>query len=109
MTGRELAVLLENEPGQFTPNAALRPLFQDTVFPTLAAVLGPSELAYFTQLTLAYQRMGIPMPILFPRASVTLLEPKAARTLDKLGLSLRDVLARGDALVEEVLRTGDPG
>ena len=37
----ELAALFEKSPGDFTPNATLRPLFQDTIFPTLAAVLGP--------------------------------------------------------------------
>jgi bacillithiol synthase len=104
----ELLRLLREEPDRFSPNAALRPLYQDSLFPTLAAVLGPSELAYFAQLTTAYERFGIPMPILFPRASVTLLEPKMGRILARLGLSVGDVLVRGETLLDELLKREIP-
>jgi bacillithiol biosynthesis cysteine-adding enzyme BshC len=108
LSEQELVAELESDPGRFTPNAALRPLFQDSVFPTLAAVLGPAELAYFSQLTLAYRRMGVPMPVLFPRATVTLLEQRVARTMDKLGITLHDVLSRGGAIVDDIVRREVP-
>ncbi len=109
VSGEALAAELESDPSRFTPNAALRPLFQDSLFPTLAAVLGPAELAYFSQLTLAYERTGIPMPVLFPRASVTLLEPRTARTMDKLGITFAEVLTRGSALVDDIVKKEIPG
>lgn len=108
LSEQELVAELESEPGRFTPNAALRPLFQDSVFPTLAVVLGPAELAYFSQLTLAYGRMGVPMPVLFPRATVTLLEQRASRTMDKLGITLGDVLSRGTGIVDDIVRREVP-
>jgi uncharacterized protein YllA (UPF0747 family) len=83
-------------------------LYQDTLFPTLAAVLGPAELAYFSQLPTAYARLGIPMPILFPRASVTLLEKKVARTMDRLGLDLAGVLTAGGGLLDSLLKKRIP-
>jgi uncharacterized protein YllA (UPF0747 family) len=104
----ELLRILETEPGRFSPNALLRPLYQDTIFPTIAAVLGPAELAYFTQLTSAYRRLAIPMPILFPRASVTLLEAKLARTMARLDIGIQDVLARGGSLFEDVVKKEIP-
>ena len=108
LSARDLIGALEKDPDSFSPNAALRPLYQDTLFPSAVAVLGPSELAYFTQLTIAYERMGIPMPILFPRASITLVEPKIGKSLAKYRLTLGEVLRRGGALIDEILKQEIP-
>ncbi|HET6451115.1 MAG TPA: bacillithiol biosynthesis cysteine-adding enzyme BshC [Spirochaetia bacterium] len=107
-TPRELSALLEQSPDSFTPNAAMRPLFQDTIFPTLAAVLGPAEVAYFCQLTLAYERLGIPMPLLVPRSSLTLVEKKIQRLQEKLGVTMVQLLERGDGVVDDILKTKVP-
>jgi bacillithiol biosynthesis cysteine-adding enzyme BshC len=104
----ELDALLESDITRFSPNAALRPLYQDTLFPTLSVVLGPSELAYFSQLSLAYERMGIPMPVLFPRASLTLIEPKIKKLLDKYRISFGEVLARGERIADELAKREIP-
>lgn len=104
----ELAGLLDREPERFSPNAALRPLFQDTLFPTVAMVLGPAELAYCAQLALAYERLGVPMPVLFPRSSLTLLEPRVERLMAARGLALGEALALGARLPKEVARRALP-
>jgi bacillithiol biosynthesis cysteine-adding enzyme BshC len=104
----ELSHLLVENPDVFTPNAVLRPLFQDTIFPTLAVVLGPSEIAYWAQLTLAYELMGIPMPILFPRTSVTLIEHRIERLRRKLDVGLRDIVVRGESIIDDILRREIP-
>ena len=57
----------------------LRPLVQDTLFPTVCYVAGPSELAYLAQLRGIYEHFGVPMPLLYPRASATLIDSAAAR------------------------------
>lgn len=105
---RELADLFESDPDAFTPNAMLRPLFQDAVFPTLAAVLGPSEIAYWAQLTLAYDRMGIPMPIMMPRSSFTLMDEKMGRLQARLGVSLVQALRRGERVIDDILKREIP-
>jgi bacillithiol synthase len=107
-TPRELSALLEQSPDSFTPNAAMRPLFQDTIFPTLAVVLGPAEIAYFCQLTLAYERLGIPMPLLVPRCSVTLVEKNIQRLQEKLDVTLVQLLDRGDRIVDDIVRKKVP-
>jgi bacillithiol synthase len=90
---RELLDLAEESPERFSPNAVFRPLCQDGIFPTVATVLGPSEIAYHFQLSEAYADLGIPQPILFPRASMTLVEPHAASLLRRTGATLADVLS----------------
>jgi bacillithiol synthase len=103
-TPKELSDLLERSPETFTPNAVMRPLFQDTLFPTLAVILGPAEIAYFHQLTLAYERLGIPMPLLVPRCSVTLVEGKIERLRKKLDVTMEQLLARGDRILDDILK-----
>jgi bacillithiol biosynthesis cysteine-adding enzyme BshC len=104
----ELDGLLEREPGRFSPNAALRPLLQDTLFPTVAMVLGPAELAYCVQLALAYERLDVPMPVLFPRVSLTVLEPRVARIMAARGLALEEAIRLGARLAREVSRRAIP-
>ena len=69
------------DAGGFSPNVLLRPLVQDTLFPTVCYVAGPSELAYLGQLRGVYEAFGLPMPSIYPRASATLLDSGAARFL----------------------------
>lgn len=50
-----------------SPNAALRPLLQDAVFPVAAAVLGPGEWDYHLQLRPGYETLGQAFPPAWPR------------------------------------------
>lgn len=96
----ELVDRLEAETENFSPNAALRPLFQDTVFPTLAVVLGPSEVAYFAQLVNVYAELQIPMPVVVPRTSITILEPRAERILRKYDISVREFFQNKEQILD---------
>ena len=79
----ELLDMLDEDPGQFSPNVVLRPLMQDTLLPTAVYVAGPGEVAYFAQFKGLYAWAGLPMPIIYPRASATLLERRVGRILEK--------------------------
>jgi bacillithiol synthase len=89
-TQKELLDLLDSNPEMFSPNVVLRPIVQDTVLPTAAYVAGPGEVAYFAQFRPIYEWAGIPMPIVYPRASVTVLEPKIQKVLNQLELAIPD-------------------
>ena len=56
----EVAALAEASPERFSPNVLLRPLVQDTIFPTVCYVGGPSELAYLGQLREVYAALRRP-------------------------------------------------
>ena len=85
-----LAVLAEH-PEKFSANVVLRPLLQDTLLPTAVYVAGPSEVAYFAQFKSVYEWAGIPMPAIFPRASVSIVETKVEKVLDEFDVTLGDL------------------
>lgn len=96
----DLLAILDSAPERLSPNALLRPVMQDTLLPTSAYIGGPSEIAYFAQSEIVYQRiLGHVTPIL-PRFSATLIEPHLAQILDQHGLSLPDTFTTADALAQ---------
>ena len=70
-------------PERFSPNVLLRAVVQDQLFPTICYVPGPSELAYHAQLGEIYASCRVPRPLLYPRASITLVDAAAARFLER--------------------------
>ena len=95
---------LGEAPERFSPSALLRPVVQDWLLPTVAYVGGPAEVAYFAQSSLLYDRLLGRMPVVVPRVSLTLLEPKVERILRKYGLTVCDAFtahARLQARVAE--------
>jgi len=90
----DLLARLDAAPEAVSPGVVLRPVMQDLLFPTAAYVGGPGEVAYFAQLRPVYEAFGVPMPVLYPRASLTLVPQKVRRILDRYGLALPDL--RGD-------------
>ncbi len=53
-----------------SPGAALRPLMQSLLLPVVAAVLGPSERAYWRLCEPLWERVGLTAPRIIPRPSV---------------------------------------
>ncbi|PYR08873.1 MAG: bacillithiol biosynthesis cysteine-adding enzyme BshC [Acidobacteria bacterium] len=95
-------------PTGFSPNVLLRPVVQDTIFPTICYVAGPNELAYLGQLRGVNQHFGVPMPLMYPRASATLLDSAAVRFLTKYRLPLEALQAQDEAALNELLRAQIP-
>ncbi len=88
-----LRAYLDADPTSITPAAGLRPVLQDLLLPSAAFVVGPGELRYLAQLRSVYDAHGVGMPLLWPRATVTVLQPPVRRILERHGLDWRSVQA----------------
>ena len=103
-----LAELVSSAPAAFSPNVLLRPIVQDALFPTIAYVAGPSELAYLGQLKAVYADFGVPMPLMHPRASATLLDSAGVRFLAKHNVALEDLHARDESTLNRLFESQMP-
>jgi uncharacterized protein YllA (UPF0747 family) len=83
----------------------LRPIVQDTLFPTVAYVAGPNELAYLGQLRPVYRHFGVPMPMMYPRGSATLLDSAGARFLDRYSVPIASLQAQDESTLNHLLET----
>jgi bacillithiol synthase len=99
----DLETILESDPSRITPAAGLRPTLADAVLPTAVSVLGPSELAYQLELGGVYELHGIPQPLLWPRLSVTWLEPPTKRILERYGLTAQAFTADPTGTLERLM------
>ena len=95
-------------PTTFSPNVLLRPVVQDTLFPTICYVAGPNELAYLGQLRGVYDHFGVPMPLMYPRATATLLDSAAMRFVTKYKLPIEALQAQDEAALNELLKAQIP-
>jgi bacillithiol biosynthesis cysteine-adding enzyme BshC len=92
LTAAELLQETERCPEKFSANVLLRPLVQDYLLPTLCYIGGPSEIAYFAQIEVVYSKLAGRVTPIVPRIFATLVEPRAAKLLDRYQLSLADML-----------------
>jgi bacillithiol biosynthesis cysteine-adding enzyme BshC len=90
-------------PERFSPNVLLRPIVQDRLFPTVCYVAGPSELAYQAQLGGIYREFGVEAPLLYSRATATLLDSAAVRFLDRHHVPLEALHAQDESALNRLL------
>ncbi len=97
-----LLAILDATPERLSPNALLRPVFQDTILPTTAYIGGPAEVAYFAQSAVLYQQiLGRITPIL-PRLTATLIEPAIGAVMAQHEVSLPDAMRPTEELAQRL-------
>lgn len=103
-TAEQIRKLLNQKPNLFSPNVVLRPVVQSYLFPTLAYIGGPSEVAYFAQLKELHKALEVNMPVVYPRAAVTLLERKTLEITRKYNLDIKDILTQDiESVINQVM------
>jgi bacillithiol biosynthesis cysteine-adding enzyme BshC len=102
-TPEELAELALRQPERFSPNVTLRAVVQDYLLPTVAYMGGAAEVAYFAQTAEVYRVLERPATTILPRSSLTIVERRTGRTLERYGLSLEDLFAGQDAVIARVV------
>jgi len=73
------------DPTMLGPNVLLRPIVERFIMPSAAYVAGPGEIAYFAQVSAAAQVLESHVPLVVPRWSATIVEPRMERLLARLG------------------------
>ena len=91
------------DASRFSPNVLLRPIVQDRLFPTVCYVAGPNELAYLAQLKTVYGHFEVPMPLVAPRLSATLVDPAVMKFLRRTGLALGTLQPRDESALNRLL------
>jgi bacillithiol synthase len=89
--GDALSAAERSQPHELSPNVLLRPIVERCIVPTVAYVGGPSEVAYFAQVSAVAEALGIAAPHIVPRWSGFVVEPHVQRALDELGADIDDL------------------
>jgi len=88
---REAASAAQARDSILSSTVLLRPVLERAIVPTVAYVAGPGELAYFAQVSAVADHLGVSAPLVVPRWSATIIEPRIQRILDRLNLGVDDV------------------
>ena len=100
----ELLKELAHQPERFSPNALLRPLYQEVVLPNLCYVGGGGELAYWMQLKSTFLEHQVPFPILLLRNSAVLIREKEQNKMQKLNVTPLDLFLKKSSLINKKVR-----
>jgi bacillithiol biosynthesis cysteine-adding enzyme BshC len=95
---------LEQHPENFSPNAVIRPLYQEVVLPNLAYIGGGGELAYWLQLKQMFAKNNVVFPILMLRNSAMIIDGGTQKKINKLGLTTEQLFMQEDELIKTYLK-----
>lgn len=97
----EILDLIEKHPEHFSPNALMRPLYQECILPNLCYIGGGAEIAYWMELKNYFEAEKIIFPILLLRNSALLVSEKQAKKLERLGVPISDLFMEQSALLSK--------
>lgn len=100
----ELLNELDKYPERFSPNVALRPLYQESILPNLAYIGGPGETAYWLQLKAQFDYYKISYPLLIQRNSALLIRSSIEKKINKLNLNPMDLFLTADGLIKKYIK-----
>ena len=90
---KELIDEINEFPERFSPNVALRPLYQECILPNLCYVGGVGELSYWIQLKQIFDTVGVTYPMIKPRSSVLWIDSSNANRMHKADVVIEDLFS----------------
>ncbi|MBI1183786.1 bacillithiol biosynthesis cysteine-adding enzyme BshC [bacterium] len=97
----EIEELIEQTPDVFSPNALMRPMYQESILPNLCYVGGAGEIAYWLQIKSAFEAHGVFYPQVISRNSGIWLSRRLGKKLEKMGLQYPDFFTRKEDLIAQ--------
>lgn len=98
----ELINKIKENPADFSPNALLRPVYQESILPNLAYVGGGGEIAYWMQLKGVFDTLDVTFPLLKVRDSVLILNTKQKQLLEENNINLLDLKLGVSQLIKDL-------
>jgi len=95
---------LKAHPERFSPNALLRPLYQEVILPNLTYIGGGGELAYWFQLKSCFEAMHVPFPMLLLRNSALIRTEKQKKKAEALNITIPQLFLKQNELVNQKIR-----
>jgi len=87
----EILTIIDQHPHWLSSSVLTRPLWQSWMLPVISYVAGPGEISHWAQLGKAFKCLGMEMPHLQPRISITAIDARRKRLLDKYQIGLNQL------------------
>jgi bacillithiol biosynthesis cysteine-adding enzyme BshC len=106
-SAEEITNEIDKNPQNFSPNVALRPLYQEMILPNLAYIGGGGELAYWMERKTQFQHFGIPFPMLIRRCSALIISDKTLVQIETLGFTIQEFFDDELKLIQAYVKASD--
>lgn len=100
----EMLEEIKSHPENFSPNVALRPVYQEILLPNLAYVGGGAEVAYWLQLKQSFKNHETFFPVVLLRDSVSIINKKAEKWMLDLDLSFEDLFENENSIFTKLVK-----
>jgi bacillithiol biosynthesis cysteine-adding enzyme BshC len=91
-TKEDLCKVAKNTPELLSNNVVTRPIMQEYLFPTLAFVGGPGEIAYWAELKEVFKVFDLEMPPVFLRHMFTVFERNILSAMEDFSITIESSL-----------------
>ncbi len=102
-TADELKNLISTDPAKFSPNAVLRPVYQEWILPNIAFVGGGSEVAYWKQVYPIFEKFKVPYPSVHLRNSLAIIDNKFEKRKEQLAYEWADWFESEESLIQQLV------
>ena len=92
---------ISGHPKAVSTSVVSRPLLQSWLLPVVSYIAGPAEIAYWAQLGKMFKNFNLVMPLVYPRISATLVEPKIARYLEKNQADVENISVKKKEFIDQ--------
>lgn len=92
---------------EISPNALMRPIYQETILPNIAYIGGAGEIAYWLQLKSTFESFNTSFPALFVRNSFIISSQKINRILKGLDLDFITLFKPVDEVKKQFIKNHD--
>jgi len=100
----EIIKLIESKPTIVSSTVISRPILQSWLLPVAAYIAGPGEIAYWAQLMHLFPIFELAQPVLYPRISATVIEPKISRFIEKYDVDINHLPQKRNEFIEKYFK-----